>query len=333
MGFPERAMDVRRSAGSMLIETFFNTATRLGRLHPSHRDTSVERLGDLPYREGSGAAHRLDVYRPRERSGPLPVVIYIHGGSFRVLSKDSHWVMGVQFAKAGHICFNLNYRLAPKNPFPAALEDVADALQWVVEHAALYGGDPSQLMIAGESAGANLTCALTAAACMDLDHPVAERVRALDVVPQVILPACGILEVTRPERFETDPRVKSWLVMDRIRNVSRSYTPEWSPGGDSIPLADPLVLLEGDTPLLRPWPATFVGCGDVDPIADDSERLAKALWRRNATAELVWYADQPHAFQMLIWRDEAKQFWSDSFRFISEHNTGAQASEFASEGS
>lgn len=314
-----RAREWRRSVGSRFVETVFNTADWIGRIHPAHRDQSVERIADLPYRPGGDPAHLLDVYRPRERSEPLPVAIYIHGGAFRILSKDSHWLAGAQLARAGYACFNLNYRLAPRNPYPAALEDVADALQWVLEHAALYGADPGRLVIAGESAGANLTCALTAAVCMELDHPVAQRIHSLGLVPSAIMPACGILQVTAPERFVGDPRVKSWLVMDRIRTVTKSYTPDWQQGDPAVLLADPLVLLESERALTNPWPATFIGCGDADPIAADSERLAKALWQRGAEAKLVWYAQQPHAFQMMLWRDEAQQFWEDSFAFLTEH--------------
>ena len=50
--------------------------------------------------------HRLDIYRPRESSGPLPIVLYIHGGGFRILSKDTHWVMGLAFARREFLVFN-----------------------------------------------------------------------------------------------------------------------------------------------------------------------------------------------------------------------------------
>ena len=46
-----------------------------------------------PYIAGAGAEHHLDIYRRRDRSGPMPVVLYIHGGGFRLLSKETHWVM------------------------------------------------------------------------------------------------------------------------------------------------------------------------------------------------------------------------------------------------
>ncbi|MEM6731024.1 MAG: alpha/beta hydrolase [Myxococcota bacterium] len=316
---------MRRRAASRVLEAVFYTASTLGKTHPGRRLAAVERISDLAYETGGGYERTLDVYRPRDRSGVLPAVVYIHGGAFRVLSKDSHWLMGTQFASAGCVCFNINYRLAPANPYPAALEDVARALQWIVEHAALYDADPEQLVVAGESAGANLSLAYTAGACLPSQEPIADRIKSLGIVPKVIMPNCGILEATRPERFENDPRVRSWWVMDRIRTVSKSYTPGWKSGDPAVGLADPLVMMESDLEFEREWPATFIGCGDADPIADDSERLARALEQRGVDVALRWYAEQPHAFQMMVWRDEAKAFWKDSFDFLKarlEHEVG-----------
>ncbi|MFO0635528.1 MAG: alpha/beta hydrolase [Nannocystaceae bacterium] len=95
------------------------------------------------------------MYRPQGAAESRPVVLYVHGG-FRVLSKDSHWIMGLAFARAGYVVFNIGYRLAPRHPFPAALQDAAAALAWVHEHAARAGGDASRLVLAGV-AGARRT--------------------------------------------------------------------------------------------------------------------------------------------------------------------------------
>src|SRR5262249_2103530 len=139
--------------------------TVLGRLHPDanpqrHR-IEVER--DIPYLPTGDRAHLLDVYRPTSSDGPLPVVLYVHGGGFRILSKDTHWVMGLSFASKGYLVFNINYRLAPRAPFPAALEDTCAAFAWVVRHAARWNGDVGRMVLAGESAGANLVTALSVA--------------------------------------------------------------------------------------------------------------------------------------------------------------------------
>lgn len=316
----------RQGVGSRFIDSLFGLAGVVGRTHPlAHLAPKIERLSDIRYRPSTERAHLLDIYRPKHSAGKLPVVMYIHGGSFRILSKDTHWLAGVQFASQGMLCINVNYRLAPANPYPSQLEDVTDVLRWLKECAQDYGGDPTRLVIAGESAGANLALALTVGSCFEFDDPIAHRIWDLGGPPDLVMPACGILEVTRPERFEQDPRTQNWLIRDRIRTVTRSYLPQWSTGDPPIPLADPLVVLESERVPSRRLPPMFVGCGDADPIAEDSNRLGRALAKRNVNHRLSWYRGQPHAFQMLIWRDEAKRFWKDSFEFMTE--SGLRPSE------
>lgn len=318
----------RQGAGSRVIDSLFGLAGVVGRTHPlAHLAPKIERLSDIRYRPSSERSHLLDIYRPRHSEGKLPVVMYVHGGSFRILSKDTHWLAGGQFASQGMLCVNVNYRLAPANPYPCQLEDVLDALRWVKAHVADYGGDPTRLVLAGESAGANLALALTVGSCFEFDNPMARKIWDVGGPAYALMPACGILEVTRPERFDQDPRTKNWLIRDRIRTVTRSYLPNWSRGDPSVPLADPLVVLESERVPSRPLPPMFVGCGDADPIAEDSSRLGRALAKRGVKHRLAWYRGQPHAFQMLIWRDEAKRFWKDSFDFIAASGVSPPRSE------
>ncbi|RYF09871.1 MAG: hypothetical protein EOO40_06160, partial [Deltaproteobacteria bacterium] len=138
------------------------TVARAARLTPviwgARRQVVVQR--NVSYVAGARTwAHRLDIHRPRQ-GGPWPVVLYVHGGGFGLLSKDTHWHIATALASLGFWVANINYRLAPKHPYPAALQDSAQALAWVVDHAAKSGGDLSRLVLAGESAGANLVTAL-----------------------------------------------------------------------------------------------------------------------------------------------------------------------------
>jgi acetyl esterase len=72
----------------------------------------------------------------------------------------------------GFVVFNIDYRLAPTHKFPAAFDDAARALAWVREQAPKYGGDASRIVIAGESAGGNLTASLVHIKAGKL-HPIA----------------------------------------------------------------------------------------------------------------------------------------------------------------
>ncbi|MGB5413592.1 MAG: alpha/beta hydrolase, partial [Polyangiales bacterium] len=139
---------LRRQANAIIGEGFFGSLARLGRLHPLSNPAKhgVEVIRDVAYLHGDNPRHMLDIYRPAKRPGSLPIVIYMHGGGFNLLSKNTHWLMGLAFARAGYLVFNVDYRLAPEHPYPAAVSDVCAALEWASEHAEAYGGDLSRLV-------------------------------------------------------------------------------------------------------------------------------------------------------------------------------------------
>ena len=176
---------------------------RAGRLHPraDPRRHGVLRVRDIPYRETGRRAHLLDVYRPQQGSGPWPVVLYVHGGAFQALSKDTHWVMGIAFARRGYVVCNVSYRLAPSHRFPAGLEDVCAAYGWVLRNAAGWGGDPDRLVLAGESAGANLVTSLTLAGAYRRPEPFARAVYDAPVRPRAVLAHAGMYQVSEAARF------------------------------------------------------------------------------------------------------------------------------------
>lgn len=311
---------LRKRLGAAVVDGFFRGASRVGLMHPRSRPErhGVEVLKDLAYGPLDGH-HALDVYRPVDRKGPLPVVLYVHGGGFRILSKDTHWVMGLLFARRGYLVFNVNYRLAPEHRFPAAFEDVCAAYEWVVANAAKFGGDPSRLVIAGESAGANLTSSLTLAACFRRDEPFARRVFDTGIVPQAWLPYCGVLQVSDIERLRRRWPQMSEFINDRLVEVSLAYlgrSPERH--GATLDFADPLCLLESDAEPERPLPPCFAICGTKDPLIADTQRLEAALARRQIPHEAHYYPGELHAFQALVWRKLARRCWQDTFRFLDE---------------
>lgn len=319
---------IRRRLGSFVADSFFRGASRLGRLDPRADPAryGIEVHRDLVYTR-SPVPLRLDVYQPEGASERAlrPVVLYVHGGGFRILSKDSHWVMALQFARRGYVVVSIDYRLAPKYPFPAALEDCAEAYAWTVEHAARYGGDASRLVLAGESAGANLVTAMTVAACFDRPEAYAARIRRTGVVPRAALPACGILQVSDTARFaRRKPEITGFLA-ERLEEVELGYLGRFQRGfEEASALADPLVLLEGDAPAAQPpaaapLPPFFAPVGTADPLLDDTRRLAHALRARGVVCDDRYYPGEMHAFHAFVFREQAKRCWRDTFAFLDQH--------------
>ena len=303
-----------------LTGAMFHGLARAGRLHPDARPArhgvTVER--DLRY--GPDPLHVLDVYRPRARPGLLPVVFYVHGGAFQILSKDTHWMMGLAFARHGYLVVNISYRLAPAHRFPAAIDDTCAAWLWLLREVDRLGGDRDRIVVAGESAGGNLIAALTLATCQRRAEPYARAVFDAGVVPRAALPFCALLEVSRAERFARRRPMPDWLD-GMLRSVEHAYLGHAPPADRD--LADPLVALEraaaSTAPghgMDRPLPPFFAPVGTRDPLLDDTRRLEKALARLQVPCEARYYPDEIHAFHALVWRPQARACWRDALAFL-----------------
>jgi len=259
----------------------------------------------------------LDIYAPAN-AHRAPVVLYIHGGGFKVGSKRSHALVAEPLVTAGFVVVLVDYRLAPTHPYPAALDDCAEAFLWVVANIDRYGGDASRLAIAGESAGGNLTLSLSLATTLRLARPTLRRVFDSGVTPKAILPLCGFLQVSEPERFDAIGNGLHPLVRDRMASVTRSYL-EGADEEHGLDLANPLLLLESDRHLDRAFPPAFVSCGDRDPILDDSLRLARALEHRAIEHTLRIDPGELHGFQVVIITKAAARHWAHAIAFLRNH--------------
>ena len=104
---------------------------------------------------------RLRIYNPLENQ-TLPVLIFIHGGGWFAGNIDTHDVFCRKIAKfARCLIVSVDYRLAPENKFPAALEDCCEVYRWAKNHIKDYSGDPSNIAVCGDSSGGNLAAALS----------------------------------------------------------------------------------------------------------------------------------------------------------------------------
>ncbi len=283
-------------------------------LRPGPNGIAVAR--DVRYGRVGPRDPRLDVYVP-PGPGPFPVVVYLHGGGFSIGSKGTHRALATWIARQGFVVVNVDYRLAPKHPFPAAIEDACSAYLWVVENVSRFAGDPRRLVVAGESAGANLTLALALACTTRRPEPWARAVFERGVVPRVLLPLSGYLQVHDPDRFARASKVNPFY-LDRMRAVSASYLEHATPS-HGFDLADPLLVLERGDVLERPWPPTYASVGGADPILDDTVRLGRVLEQRATVSRIRVHPGQPHAFQVGVIRGVARASWDEALAFARSH--------------
>ena len=313
---------LRQQVGGTLIDITLNSATRIARAMPKARPilNDLEVIRDVVYREGSTEKrHRLDVYRSQRVDGPSPIFIYIHGGGFRILSKDTHWMMNGILAHQGFSVFSINYGLAPKYRYPEGLHDVFSAVEWIARHAEHFGGDPSQIVIGGESAGANLTLGVSLAHCVEGLSSEAQRVYDLNLPIKALAPACGLLEVSNTDRFDRLQPEMPRLYRDRIAAICGLYIDD---ARSQESLASPLLWFESEATGTRPMPPMFIGVGDKDPVFSDSTRLINALKRRQVESDGRVYPNAIHAFQAFFWQHQARQFWRDQRMFLSRYVSG-----------
>ncbi|MES3039388.1 MAG: alpha/beta hydrolase [Bdellovibrionota bacterium] len=110
------------------------------------------------FKKHQGLQLRGDLFKPR-RAKDLPMVLMIHGGAWKSRTGNMESVCRL-LASQGFVVFNTTYRFAPKHPFPAALEDVESALEFMRENGRELGGDPKQIFVWGYSAGGHLALLL-----------------------------------------------------------------------------------------------------------------------------------------------------------------------------
>jgi acetyl esterase/lipase len=135
--------------------------------------------------------HRLDLYHP-EQGRDFPVLVFAHGGVWRLGSKDDYRNIGEAFARRGILTAVINYRLTPGVRHPAHAQDVAAAVAWLQARVSEHGGRPDRIFLSGHSAGGHLVSLLL----FDKRYLAKEGIDS-DRLAGVI-PLSGIFDLTRP---------------------------------------------------------------------------------------------------------------------------------------
>lgn len=304
----------RSRAGAVAIGSFFQGAARafvdLPLAKPDWHDLEVVR--DVAYLGTGLAAHTYDVWRPKNATGLLPLCFYVHGGAFRSLSKDTHWIMALAFARRGMVVVLPNYRLAPAHRYPSAPEDVAAALRHVVDHKDRFGIDVDNIVLAGESAGANIAVGLAVGQAWQRPEAHLKPIVHLDI--KAVVGACGTFQVSDPQRFARLNPDFHWFFRDRCDELV-----DYLPRKDGLivddELASPLLLVEREAPKQK-VPPMFLPVGGGDFLTDDHRRMEQALRAHGAIVSAPVYGDEVHAFQAFVWRREARRFWHDTAEFL-----------------
>jgi acetyl esterase len=216
-----------------------------------------------------GPRGRLAVrtYHPAgPRSVRRPTVVTFHGGGFVLGDLDTHDVLCRWLCReVDAVVVSVAYRLAPEAPFPAAIEDAVAATRWVADRIEGLGGDPSELVVAGDSAGGNLA----AVVAQSWREEVAGGRPPL--AAQVLLYPVVDLEDDDDDRYPSRVEFGDDFLLtgDDLRWFARHYL------GASEDRRDPrLSPINGD---LEGLPPTVLVTAEFDPLRDEAEAYASAL--------------------------------------------------------
>jgi acetyl esterase/lipase len=210
-------------------------------------------------------------------SDPTRVLLYFHGGGFVIGSLNTHREVVQRLCRAsGARCLNVDYRLAPQNRFPSAVDDATRAYRWLVAQ----GIEPRSIVIAGDSAGGGLVIAVMVA-LRDAGDPLPGAAVALS--PWVDLEMSGESMVTKAD---VDPIIqKSWLL-----ECAANYLGN---GDRRAALVSPLYAdLTGLPPLL-------IQVGENETLLDDATRLADRAKAAGVIVTLEIWDEMVHLWHHL----------------------------------
>ncbi|MFB1296861.1 alpha/beta hydrolase [Mycobacterium sp. pW049] len=227
---------------------------------------------------GDGHLVTVRIYR----GGPpqSPAVIYCHSGAFVLGNLDTDHRQCIEIARRARVTVvSVDYRLAPEEPYPAALDDAAAILEWAARSAAELGIDASALAVAGSSAGASLAARLAQRSAEGYAPPVMFQLLHQPVLDDRPTPSKE--EFTATPGFDAEAVAWMW----------RHYGAGASVPDDAVPArADELSSL----------PATLITCSELDPLRDEAVDYALRLMWAGVTTELHVFGGTCHGFDSLI---------------------------------
>jgi acetyl esterase len=216
--------------------------------------------------------------RPSSSTGVAaarPIVVYFHGGGFVYGDlRGGDWLCGTVAKELDAIVVSVGYRLAPKHPFPAGVEDCYAATVWASRHAGELGADPARLGVMGESAGGNLAAVVTLMA-RDNSAPII-RHQAL------LYPSVGAGD-TESRRANADASILTAADMKKFGELYAGNPGDWR--------VSPI-----EAKSFADLPPALIEVAEHDPLHDDGVLYAEKLRAAGVGVRLINFPAMPHGF-------------------------------------
>lgn len=244
-----------------------------GRSAPTDQITTSDRTirgaaGELPAR----------VYTPSAGQGPLPALLYFHGGGFVIADKDVYDSSARALAQAATcVVLSVDYRRGPEHRFPAAHDDAVSAYRWLIANAATIGADPKRIAVGGESAGGNLAANVAIAA---RDAGLQPPTHALLVYP---IASSDMSAPSFQEHADAKPlnqAMMAWFSTHYLRSPADAQDPR----------------IDLVSARLSGLPTTTIITAEIDPLRSGGEQLAIKLEQAGTAIEHRQFAGVTHEF-------------------------------------
>ena len=253
----------------------------------------IRRIDRIPY--GPDARwNTLDVYRPRGKAGKLPVIVNIHGGGYVYGSTKQYQFYCMGLAQRGFAVVSFNYHLAPKYKFPTPVRDTNLVMEWICRKAEIYGFDTDNVVIVGDSAGAQLASQY-AVICTDPDYAKIMEITPPEFTLRAVGLNCGEIPGNKLmiDYFTKEPSVYG-KKLDVLSHVTEKFPPAY------------LLSAKGDF------------------LVEQCRPMAELLRSKGVPCEYRIYGDEKtgHVFHLDMRSDLARKANDEEIAFIREHLHG-----------
>ena len=262
----------------------------------------IRRIDRIPY--GPDARwNTLDVYRPRGKAGKLPVIVNIHGGGYVYGSTKQYQFYCMGLAQRGFAVVSFNYHLAPKYKFPTPVYDTNLVMEWICRKAEIYGFDTHNVVIVGDSAGAQLASQY-AVICTDPEYAKIMEITPPEFTLRAVGLNCGMYDLKKRageipgnklmiDYFTKDPSVYG-KKLDVLSHVTEKFPPAY------------LLSAKGDF------------------LVEQCRPMAELIRSKGVPCEYRIYGDEKtgHVFHLDMRSDLARKANDEEIAFIREHLHG-----------
>lgn len=195
--------------------------------------SDIIRFDNIRYDDKDEHWNLLDVYRPKNESGKLPVILSIHGGGWVYGDKDVYQWYCMNLAQRGFAVVNYSYRLSPEYQYPASFEDTTTVCNWIINNQDKYGFDINRIYGVGDSAGGHML-SLFAAALTNIDYKVPYKLPK-DFQFKAIALNCGVYLMEKGLIGDTEKLMEDFLPnkgtdseykeISSIYHINKNYPP------------------------------------------------------------------------------------------------------------